>query len=564
MNRITDAFQKNSMMDASQYGTLYQTLQKNTQRFPDHSAYSVPPMAGRSYHPDGWEVTYRDTLSQVDQMKAVYAQAGYGIGHRVAILFEQRPEFVFHYFALNALGVSVVPINPDYRVEEIQYVVEHSESSLIVGVDSRAQDLDGVVKLLGGACSRVSFDHFPAQLPASRTKALAGEPNAETEAALLYTSGTTGKPKGCILTNEYFHSFGACYLGLGGALTMHEGSERLLNPLPLHHANCLSISMPAMLMSGGCLIFTDRFHASTWWQDLVASRATVVQFQGVIPNILLKIPECPEETQHQVRFALCAGVEPSLHEVFEKRFKLPVVEMWSMTEVGRMISDNIEPRAVHTRSFGRPNPWVEARIVDEAGSELPVDEPGELVIRHSAATPRKGFFSGYLKNDEATEEAWKGGWFHTGDAAVRDASGAFYFMDRKKNIIRRAGENIAAAEIEACLNAHPKARQVAVLAAPDEVREEEVMACVVVREGVDISSDTQKQSVAQDLFDWSYERMAYFKAPGWVLFVDSLPMGTSAKVQKIHIFPPGVDPRTQPGVIDLRAQKKQKKAAVAH
>jgi crotonobetaine/carnitine-CoA ligase len=564
MNRITDAFQKNSMMDASQYGTLYQTLQKNTQRFPDHSAYSVPPMAGRSYHPDGWEVTYRDTLSQVDQMKAVYAQAGYGIGHRVAILFEQRPEFVFHYFALNALGVSVVPINPDYRVEEIQYVVEHSESSLIVGVDSRAQDLDGVVKLLGGACSRVSFDHFPAQLPASRTKALAGEPNAETEAALLYTSGTTGKPKGCILTNEYFHSFGACYLGLGGALTMHEGSERLLNPLPLHHANCLSISMPAMLMSGGCLIFTDRFHASTWWQDLVASRATVVQFQGVIPNILLKIPECPEETQHQVRFALCAGVEPSLHEVFEKRFKLPVVEMWSMTEVGRMISDNIEPRAVHTRSFGRPNPWVEARIVDEAGNELPVDEPGELVIRHSAATPRKGFFSGYLKNDEATEEAWKGGWFHTGDAAVRDASGAFYFMDRKKNIIRRAGENIAAAEIEACLNAHPKARQVAVLAAPDEVREEEVMACVVVREGVDISSDTQKQSVAQDLFDWSYERMAYFKAPGWVLFVDSLPMGTSAKVQKIHIFPPGVDPRTQPGVIDLRAQKKQKKAAVAH
>lgn len=549
------------MMDASHYGTLYQSLQKAAQRFPDHAAYAVPPMAGRAYHPDGWEVNYQDTLAQVERMKAIYAAAGYGIGHRIAILFEQRPEFVFHYFALNALGVSVVPVNPDYRIEEIHYVVEHSESSLIIGVDSRAHELDEVVKMLGGSCSRVSFDAFPEQVPAARTKPQSGTPNAQTEAALLYTSGTTGKPKGCILTNEYFHTFGACYLELGGALAMQEGVERMYNPLPLHHANCLSISMPAMLMAGGCLIFPDRFHASTWWKDLVASRATVVQFQGVIPNILLKIPECPEETQHKVRFALCAGVEPSLHELFEKRFNLPVVEMWSMTEAGRLISDNIEPRAIHTRSFGRSNPWVEARIIDEEGNELATDTPGELVIRHSAADPRKGFFSGYLKNDAATEEAWKGGWFHTGDAAVRDASGAFYFMDRKKNIIRRAGENIAAAEIEACLNAHPKAKQVAVLAAPDEVREEEVMACVVVREGTDIASDEAKKNLAQDLFDWSYERMAYFKAPGWVLFVDSLPMGTSAKVQKIHIFPPGVDPRAQAGVIDLRSQKKQKKVA---
>ncbi len=551
-------------MDASHYGTLYQTLQKTTQRFPDNAAYSVPPMAGRAYHPDGWEVSYRETLAQVEKMKAIYAAAGYGLGHRVAILFEQRPEFVFHYYALNALGVSVVPINPDYRVEEIHYVVEHSESSLIVGVDKRAQDLAEVVKLLAGACAHVSFDHFPAALPPAPTPAQAGTPAYDTEAALLYTSGTTGKPKGCILTNEYFHTFGECYLQVGGALTMQEGVERLFNPLPLHHANCLSISMPAMLMSGGCLIFPDRFHASTWWKDLVASRATVVQFQGVIPNILLKLPECPEETQHTARFALCAGVEPSLHELFEKRFKLPVVEMWSMTEAGRIITDNVEPRSIHTRAFGRSNNWVEARVIDDDGNEQPVNVPGELVVRHSAATPRKGFFSGYLKNEAATEEAWQGGWFHTGDAAVRDESGMLYFMDRKKNIIRRAGENIAAAEIEACLNAHEQCKQVAVLAAPDEVREEEVMACVVVREGVDISTAAARQALAQDLFDWCYERMAYFKAPGWVLFVDSLPMGTSAKVQKIHIFPAGVDPRAQPGTIDLRAQKKQKKAVAAH
>ncbi len=551
-------------MDASHYGTLYQSLLKAVERFPDHAAYSVPPMAGRSYHPQGWEVSWRETLAEVERMKAIYAKAGYGLGHRVSILFEQRPEFVFHYYALNALGVSVVPINSDYRREEIHYVVEHSESSLLVGVDRRADDLKAIEADLGGACHHVSFDVFPQTLPAAPHPAQSGVPAYDTEAALLYTSGTTGKPKGCILTNEYFHTFGECYLQVGGALAMQEGVERLFNPLPLHHANCLSISMPAMLMSGGCLIFPDRFHASTWWKDLVASRATVAQFQGVIPNILLKLPECPEEKQHKVRFALCAGVEPSLHEVFEQRFNLPVVEMWSMTEAGRIITDNIEPRAIHTRAFGRSNRWVEARVIDDSGQEQPANVPGELVVRHSAATPRKGFFSGYLKYEAATEEAWQGGWFHTGDAAVRDESGMLFFMDRKKNIIRRAGENIAAAEIEACLNAHDKCKQVAVLAAPDEVREEEVMACVVARHPEDIATKAQRAALAQELFDWCYERMAYFKAPGWVLFVDSLPMGTSAKVQKIHIFPAGVDPRAQPGTIDLRAQKKQKKAAAAH
>lgn len=547
-------------MDASHYGTLYQTLLRTVERFPNRPAYCVPPMPGRAYHPDGWEITWRETLAGVTAMKSVYQRAGYGLGHRVAILFDQRPEFFFHYYALNALGVSVVPINPDYRADEIRYVVEHSESALIVAVERRLAEATAVAGDIGPHVHAVSFDRFPDRPPSPSTAVRAGSPDASTEAALLYTSGTTGRPKGCILTNEYFHTFGQCYLDLGGRLAMREGEERLYNPLPLHHANCLSVSTPAMLISGGCLIFPDRFHASTWWKDLVATRATAVQFQGIIPNILLKLPPCPEERAHQVRFSLCAGVEPSQHEVFERRFGFPVVEMWAMTETGRLISDNFEPRLIHTRSFGRPSPWVEARVVDEHMRELPPNEPGELVVRHSEAAPRKGFFSGYLKNEAATEEAWHGGWFHTGDAVTRDENGVFYFVDRKKNIIRRSGENIAAAEVEACLTHHDKVKQVAVLAAPDEVREEEVMACVILREPLPADDAAARQAVARELFDWCYGRMAYFKAPGWMLFVDSLPTGTSAKVQKIHIFPAGVDPRAQPGAIDLRSLKKQNKA----
>jgi acyl-CoA synthetase (AMP-forming)/AMP-acid ligase II len=545
-------------MNISDYKTLYHTLCDTVASYPDRAAYCVPPMKGRSYHPDGWEITWGQVLEGVEAKKNVYAKAGVGHGHRVAILFEQRPEFFFHYYALNALGAGIVPINPDYRIEEIKYVIEHSEATLAVCVDARLAELVSIANSISTNLEVVSFDSFPDELPLMPAAPRHDEPDADTEAALLYTSGTTGRPKGCILTNEYFHTFGESYFYAGGRLGFREEGERLYNPLPLHHANCLSISTPAMLMSGGCVIFPDRFHASTWWKDLVATKATAVQFQGIIPNILLKLPEEPEERQHQVRFALCAGIEPSHHEVFEKRFGFPVVEMWAMSETGRIITDNFEPRKIQTRSFGKESQWVEARVFDENDNELSPGNPGELVIRSNGAEPRQGFFSGYLKNEEATEEAWKNGWFHTGDAVIQDEEGFFYFLDRKKNIIRRSGENIAAAEVEACLTAHERVKQVAVIAAPDEVREEEVMACVVAKFPEDVNGTEGQAKFANELFDWCYERIAYFKAPGWVLFMDTLPLGTSAKVQKIHIFPPGIDPRQQDGSIDLRSRKKQK------
>ncbi len=360
------------------------------------------------------------------------------------------------------------------------------------------------------------------------------------------------------MSNEYFHTFGSWYLSRGGRLAMEDGAERLYNPLPLHHANCLSISLPAMLLSGGCLVFPDRFHAGTFWKDVVSCRVTALQFQGVIPNILLKLPECPEERAHRVKFALCAGVEPSHHALFEERFGFPLVEMWAMSETGRMTTDHLEPRQIHTRAIGRPARGLEVRVVDENDNEMPVGQPGELVVRHSAEAPRKGFFSGYLKNEQATEEAWRGGWFHTGDAAVRDASGMFFFTDRKKNIIRRSGENIAAAEVEACLVAHAKVRQAAVIAVPDEVREEEVMACIVPND-----LDDAGETLARELMEWCRARLAYFKAPGWYLFVERLATGSSQKFVKIKMFPPGVDPREQEGVIDLRSLKKATKTPVS-
>jgi acyl-coenzyme A synthetase/AMP-(fatty) acid ligase len=245
-----------------------------------------------------------------------------------------------------------------------------------------------------------------------------------------------------------------------------------------------------------------------------------------------------------------------LHETFEQRYGIPLVEMWAMTETGRMTTDHVEPRLIHTRALGRSCHGAEMRAVDADGNEVPLGEAGELVIRHSAETPRQGFFSGYLKNPEATEEAWRNGWFHTGDMVKQDASGMYFFMDRRKNLIRRAGENIAAAEIEERLTSHGKVKQVAVLAVPDELREEEVMALVIA----DTPGDAN-ENLARELFDYCCERLAYFKAPAYFLFVEKLPTTSSQKIQKVSIFPPGVDPRKEPGVIDLRALKKVNRPA---
>jgi crotonobetaine/carnitine-CoA ligase len=278
-----------------------------------------------------------------------------------------------------------------------------------------------------------------------------------------------------------------------------------------------------------------------------------VHYLGVVPPLLLNQPPTDDERAHRVRFGLGAGVEPQLHAAFEQRFGFPLVEVWGMTETGRIYGDCREPRQITTRAFGRPFGGFEARVVDDRDGDVADGAEGELLVRWGGPEgPRHGFFAGYLKNPEATAEAWRGGWFHTGDVVRRSADGMLYFVDRRKNIIRRSGENIAAAEVEATLQAHDAVAQVAVLAVPDEIREEEVMACVVPMAGV-----TADRALAEGLVQWCRERLAYFKAPGWVLFVPSLPTTGTQKVQKTQIFPRGEDLRRQPGVLDLRDRKRR-------
>jgi crotonobetaine/carnitine-CoA ligase len=535
--------------------TVYDAFSATAAAAGDHTFLCVPPGPGRAYHPDGVEFTYAATRSHVERLRAAYASAGFGHGHRVALLLENRPEFFFHYLALNALGCGIVPINPDFRHEEILYQMEHSEADLAVVVSARVPDVEAVARVREQPLPVVDAGRWPETLPMPRVAPRGGAPGLETECSLLYTSGTTGRPKGCVLTNFYYLNSGAWYRDMGGLCAIERGRERIYNPLPLFHMNSQAFTATCVMLTANCLVLPERFSPTRWWKDLVVTDATIVHYLGVVPPLLLNQPVVPEERRHRVKFGVGAGVEPELHDAFEKRFGFPLLEVWGMTETGRVTMVIGEPRMTHTRAFGRARGGLEAKVVDEHDREVTRDTDGELLVRWGGSEgPRHGFFAGYLKDAAATEDAWRGGWFHTGDVVRQDADGMLYFVDRKKNIIRRAGENIAAAEVEAVLQAHESVAQVAVLAVPDEVREEEVMACIVPMPGVPPSP-----SLAEQLFDWCTERLAYFKAPGWILFVPSLPTTGTQKVQKTQIFPAKEDPRTRDGALDLRERKRKRR-----
>jgi acyl-CoA synthetase (AMP-forming)/AMP-acid ligase II len=225
------------------------------------------------------------------------------------------------------------------------------------------------------------------------------------------------------------------------------------------------------------------------------------------------------------------------------------------TGAGAVVIANREPRHVGASCFGREGDDVEVKLVADSGAPAGVDEPGELLVRHAGADSHDGFFAGYLKDKAATDEAWAGGWFHTGDIVRRGADGQLHFIDRRKNVIRRSGENISAVEVESVLLQHPRVKAAAVSAVPDAVRGDEVLACIV-SEGV--AGDVQsRRAAAADIVDWCLARLAYYKAPGYVAFVDGLPLTTSQKVQRGELRTLAVSLVGQANCVDTVAMKKR-------
>lgn len=535
--------------------TVHQCFAATAARTPDAEFLFTESVTAAAYGIAPGAIHWGEAAAEVERLRRAYSAAGWGHGHRVGLLLENRPAFLLHWFALNALGASVVPINADMRSAELVYLIGHSEIGLAVTLPERAADLRAAAAQAGVAFETMGPDDVvpPAGKAPPRPHEAIGP---DTECALLYTSGTTGRPKGCILSNAYFLRAGEWYAALDGVCAIRPDAERVITPLPLNHMNAMAFSTMVVLVAGGCLVQLDRFHPKSWLASARESRATIVHYLGVMPAMLLAAPESVADKDHAIRWGFGAGVDRKNHAPFEARFGFPLVEAWAMTETGAgaCIMANREPRQVGTSCFGRQQDYVEVRLLDDEGHDVPADTPGELLVRSAGTDPRRYFFSGYLKDEEATREAWAGGWFHTGDLVRRDAEGNFFFVDRKKNVIRRSGENISAVEVESVLNQHPAVKTSAVAATPDAVRGDEVLACIVVRDGV---SASERARIAGSIVEHALAQLAYYKAPGYVAFVDALPLTASQKIQRGQLRELAQALPGQPHCIDTRAMKKR-------
>ncbi|MCB1342360.1 MAG: AMP-binding protein [Pseudooceanicola sp.] len=509
--------------------------------YADHPLFILPEAVAELWETGRTVWTYAEVQAEVERLRAAYAGAGYGKGHRVALLLENRPQHFLHWLALNGLGVGVVPLNPDAAPDEIGWLLGHSGSALVVALPSRLEQVSG------HGVPAIADTDAPPDAPAP------GEAIAD-ECALIYTSGTTGKPKGCVLSNAYFMAWGAWYTAQPEPIALRNGLERLLTPLPCFHVNAMGNSFIAMLACGGAQVIVDRFHPRQWWATAVETGATCFHYLGVMPAMLMGLPEGPHDKAHGLRFGFGGGVHPDHHANFEARFGVPLLEGWAMTETGGacLLSSAIAPRHVGTRCLGRPDrpgPAMETLLVDETGAAIPGEGMGELLVRAAGDDPRRAMFSGYLKDPANTDAAWDGGWFHTGDVMRRGPDGALHFVDRRRNVIRRSGENIAALEVEGVLNAYPGVAQVAVVALPDPVREEEVLAVIVPAEGQD------EAALARALFDHAAAKLAYFKVPGVILFRDSLPVTSTQKLRRASWTTFSPDPAKDARGYDMRAEK---------
>lgn len=522
------------MIEIAPHATVFSTLEAAAARWPERPFLNVLEETAGIYGIEAREWTYAEAMDEVVRLKTAYEAAGYMAGGRVMLLMENRPAFFLHWFALNALGLSVVPVNPDLQSAELEYMAGHAEPVLAIAIPSRIADL-----AKASAASDVNFPVIaPDDTPPAMTSELAKRvvPPADDalsrEAAMLYTSGTTGKPKGCVLSNLYFLAAGRWYAEAGGICALDQKGERMITPLPIFHMNAMAYSLMAMIAVGGCLTALDRFHPRTWWQSVRTSKATCLHYLGVMPSMLMKAEPSAADREHGVRFGFGAGIDPKLHEPFEKRFGIPLVEAWAMTETGAgaVTTTARETGPLGPRCIGRPSPGTDWRVVADDGSDVAPGTPGELLVRAAGDDPRAGFFSGYLDDAEATEAAWAGGWFHTGDVVTHDGAGLLNFFDRKKNVIRRSGENIAVLEVEGVLAALPEVAAVAVAPVPDDIRGEEVFALVVTR------PDTSANGAAAEaIVRAAAERLSYHKLPGWIAFVEAIPVTATQKLRRGEI-----------------------------
>ena len=511
--------------------TLPAMLQHAAERFGDRP---LVKLAGVSW-------SHRETVVMAARRAAALRAAGVARSERVALMCSNRIEFLEGFLGCGWLGAVSVPINTASMGPQIEYFLADSGARLLVieagfierlstaDLSRTALQLIWVVGVDEAVQGETTLGGVPCVAwPASREAVEPAAVQPGDTLAILYTSGTTGPAKGVICPHAQYHWWGvntARVLGVGEA-------DVLCSTLPLFHINALNTFAQAAL--AGCrVVFEARFSASRFWAAMQAAEATVVYLLGPRVPILLAQPAGVGERAHRVRAGLGPGVPAAASEAFEARTGVRLIEGYGSTETNFVIAANAGGDPPRRGVMGWLMPGFDARVVDEHDVELPAGEAGELLLR---ADEPFAFASGYFGMPDKTVEAWRNLWFHTGDRVVRDADGAFRFVDRIKDAIRRRGENISSFEVEQVLQSHAAVASVAVYPVRSELAEDEVMAALVLHGG-------QRVEPAE-LARFCESRLPYFAIPRYIELMNELPRTENGKVQKHKLRERGVTAAT--------------------
>ncbi len=472
-------------------------------------------------------LSYVEVAQEVARVAHGLDRAGIRENDRVAILLFNTPEFVVSWFGLAHRGSVLVPLNTALKGEILRYELADAAPKGLV-IDARlwpqfeevrpALDIPRVwvADPSGAGASRPSGAAPFAQLSESGAELPRVTRRPWDPAAIMYTSGTTGPPKGAIIPHEQYVRT-AVELGRRSRLT---SESVLFSALPLFHCNAQEMTALAAFLNDLTAAFDERFSASGFWESAARYGASHVSLLISMINVLYKQPARSTDRTHPVRTALTAGAAREIWPKFERRFGVSIIELYGMTECGCTTLMN-PPEAIRMGSVGTPLGFVEAAVVDDQDRPVPDGERGELVVRPSVPF---SMFSGYLNKAEQTVEAWRNLWFHTGDYVTRDADGYYYFVDRKKDVIRRRGENLAPYDVESVLNQHPAVFETVVVGVPSPLGEEDVKAFVQLRPGAAVPP--------RELFEFCAERLPFFMVPKYIEFIGEIPKTANQKAQR--------------------------------
>ena len=480
---------------------------------------------------DGLTVTRRDLVTRVETFAAAVRNR-IAPGDRVAIILDNRAEFMTAWLTVVALRATLVSVNPDVKEHDARHVLRDSDAVLAI-ISPKHQAL---IETVRGDCPQlrdvvVVGDNEPDGLPAPETGTFSlDEAGCERGdiTNVYYTTGTTGPPKGCMVDHEWWLRI------VDVDLRLHPKGpdDRMLCCLQFYYADP-GWQVLAALRCGGAVVVMRRFSVSRFWNVVRANEVTEVLGIASIPALLLKAEPSAADRDHKVKRALQVAVPANLHREMTDRWGFPWVDGYGITEgsfVTRVPLDMAE-EMVGSGSIGIACPEVSIRLVDDDGTDVPVGATGEFWISGP------GLMRGYLNRPEATADVLRDGWFHTGDLGRQDEHGLYYFMGRKKDIIRRSGENLAAAEVEEVLRAHPKVLEVAVIGVPDDLRGEEVKAFILPVEGHSAATIPPGELAA-----WCAARLAAYKVPRYIEYrTTDFPRTPSLRVQKTLLATPEHD-----------------------